>query len=36
MYNVTWGSAIQIGREDSRRGNTLRDALFPPFVPLPA
>jgi len=33
MYNVTWGSAIQIGREASRRGNTPRDALFPPSFP---
>lgn len=28
-----WESAIQIGREDSRRGNTPRDALFPPSFP---
>jgi len=28
-----WESTIQIGREDSRRGNTPRDALFPSSFP---
>jgi hypothetical protein len=33
MKNVIWETAIQIGREDSRRGNTPRNALFPRSFP---